>query len=286
MAISSALSNLAGQMPGQNQRVTQGLQEAARTQMRQQLAGQGPMPVQQIQAIGQQVAAQKGQATLQGQEQASQQAAKVGQLALQQDQQDKQMRLQARQLQRSKQARTYGQMLNNLDSQLKVKLVDEQMSFQKDELGRTLFNERQLMDYKMQTAKSDLELRDFEDKFRQASDRRLMLLKAAQAKLQQEAAQSYTAGQQQMDQQTKERMTRAAWAAKEKIRKEQARQANAASMFSAGGTLLGAVAGGVLAASGPLGWAVGAALGAGVGGGLGSIAFSSPDIRNLKLPKF
>lgn len=277
MAISSALSNLAGQMPGQNQKVTQGLQEAARTQMRQQLAGQGPMPVQQIQAIGQQVAAQKGQATLQTQEQASQQAAKVGQLALQQDQQDKQVKLQARQLQLSKQARTYGQMLNNLDSQLKVKLVDEQMSFQKDELGRTLFNERQLMDYKMQTAKSDLELRDFEDKFRQASDRRLMLLKAAQAKLQQEATQSYAAGQQKLDQQTKERLARASYELKEKIRKEQARQANSASMFSAGGALAGAIAAGVIVGTGggaaPLIAAIGG--GASIGGGLGSILYGT-----------
>ena len=283
MAIASTLSALSQQMPGQNQKVATGLQEAAKTQMRQQLGGIGPMAPQQVQAIGQQAAAAKGQAGLQVQQQQVQQEQKLGQMALTQEQQDKQVQLQARQLDLAKRARVNSQMLNNLDSSLKTKLTDEQFQFQKDELGRTLFNERQLMDYKIQTAKSDLDLRDFEDKFRQASQRRIMLLKAAQAKVEQEMKQSFTKGQQELDQASKEKLTRAAWELKEKIRREQADQANRASMFSAGGAILGAVAGvaltvvtaGAAAPATPAAMAAGGMIGASLGQGLGTAAYGT-----------
>lgn len=282
MAISSALSGLANQMPGQNQKVATGLQEAAKTQMRQQLAGQGPMSTQQIQAIGQQAAAQQGQAKLQVQQQGAQEAQKLGSLALNQDQQDKQVKLQARQLDLAKKTRENTLALNNLDSNLKARLLDDQFQFQQDELGRTLFNDRQLMDYKIQTAKSDLDMRDFEDKMRQTSMRKIQLLKSAQARIEQEMKQSFQKGQQQLDQQSMTRLAENKRALEEKIRKEKAKQANRASMFSAGGIIAGVGGGLLLAASGPLGWGVGASTlasggltGASVGGGLGSIIYGT-----------
>lgn len=283
MAIASTLSALSQQMPGQNQKVATGLQEAAKTQMRQQLGGIGPMAPQQVQAIGQQAAAAKGQAGLQAQQQGAQQAQKLGQLAITQEQQDQQVKLQARQLDLAKRARVNSQMLNNLDSSLKTKLTDEQFQFQKDELGRTLFNERQLMDYKIQTAKSDLDMRDFEDKFRQASQRRMLLLKAAQAKIEQEMQQSFAQGQQKLDQASREKLARAAWELKEKLRREQAEQANRASMFSAGGTLLGGAIGiaatvltaGAAAPLTPAAIAAGGMLGASIGQGLGTVAYGT-----------
>jgi hypothetical protein len=152
MAITgSTISALSSQMPGQNQKLTTGLQEAAKTQMRQQMAGQGPMGVQQVQTIGQQAAAQAGQANLQVQQQGAQAAQKLGGLALTQEQQDKQQQLQSRQLTLAKQSRLNEQTLQGLDANLKNRLVDDQFQFQKDELGRTLFIDRLLMDYKIQT---------------------------------------------------------------------------------------------------------------------------------------
>lgn len=276
MAITgSTISALSSQMPGQSQKVTSGLQEAAKTQMRQQVASQGPMGVQQIQALGQQAAAQQGQAAMQGQQQAAQTAQKLGGVALTQQQQDAQKSLQNRQLSLSQQYRSNEQVLNNLDTQLKGRLIDDQFQFQQDELGRTLFNDRQLMDYKIQTAKSDLEMRDFEDKMRQTSQRRIQLLKASQAKIEQEMQQNFAQGQQRLDQQTQTRMAEAVRDLKRKIAQEQADAANRASMFSAGGTLLGAAAGiGITMATGGVGAAVlaqGALTGAGVGSGLGSM---------------
>jgi hypothetical protein len=278
MAITgSTIAALSQQMPGQNQKVATGLQEAAKTQMRQQLAGQGPMPVQQIQAIGQQAAAQQGQAKLQVQQQGAQEAQKLGGLALNQDQQDKQMKLQARQLDLAKQARKNTELLNNLDSELKSRLLDDQFQFQQDELGRTLFNERQLMDYKIQTAKSDLEMQDFEDKMRQASQRKLQLLQSAQARLDQELKQGFQRGQQRLDQEMQTRLAQAKRDLEEKIRKERAKQANRASMFSAGGAIAGALGAAAIIGTGggaaPL--IAGMAGGSSLGSGLGSIIYGT-----------
>jgi hypothetical protein len=284
MAITgSTISALSSQMPGQNQKLTTGLQEAAKTQMRQQMAGQGPMGVQQVQAMGQQAAAQAGQANLQVQQQGAQAAQKLGGLALTQEQQDKQRQLQSRQLTLAKQSRLNEQTLQGLDANLKNRLVDDQFQFQKDELGRTMFNDRQLMDYKIQTAKSDLEMRDFEDKMRQTSQRRIQILKAAQAKVEQELQQQFALGQQKLDQALSAKLAKAKRDLEEKIKRERAAQANRASMFSAGGAILGAAAGiAITVATGGAGAAVlaqGGMMGAGFGQGVGGILSGIPEAR-------
>ena len=279
-----ALSNVAKQMLGQNQRVTQGLQEAAKTQLRQQMGGQGPMGIQQVQQVGQQAAGAAGQAALQGMAQGAQQQSEVGKLALNQQSQENQLRLQSRQLDLERQTRLNTQRLSDLDSTLKSRLVDDQFQFQKDDLGRTMFNERQLMDYKLQTAKSNLDLQAYEDKVRQLSERRMALLKAAEAKITQELTNQYQLGAQRGDQATKEKLIRAKYELDRKKAQAEADAKNRANMFEAVGSTIGTVVGATAAAiiatpGGPAAMAAAAAAGGNAGAqagrGLGDIAYSS-----------
>jgi len=168
--------------------------------------------------------------------------------------------------------------LATLNQGLKARLLDDQFNFQKDELGRVAFNERQLMDYKLATAKSAIEIRETEQKMRQGQQRKLQIYKTAQAKLEQQLKQEFQKGEQEKDQELTKRLAEAKRKMEEKIRREQAAARNKGAMFSALGTLAGAAIGVGLVASGPAGWGIGAKAlasgaltGAAAGGGGGSV---------------
>lgn len=263
----SIFRNIASQMPGQNKQVATGLQEAAKTQMQAQLGGMQPMGqpmgIRQVQQAGAQATAAQAQPLLQVQQQGQQQAAQLGQLAVQQQQADVQKQLQERQFNMQKSARDMEKELANLNQGLKNRLVDEQFNFQKDELGRTSFNERQLVDYKLATAKSNLELRELEQKMRQGHQRRLQVLKAAQAKLEAELKQEFSKGQQELDQAQAKELAEASRRMKEKIRRAEAEARNRGSLISSAFTIGGAI----LGAGTPLTAAGGAMVGQGLGQG-------------------
>lgn len=281
----SIFRNLSAQMPGQNKQVVSGLQEAAKSQMQAQLGGAQPlgqpMGIRQVQQMGAQATAAQAQPILQVQQQAQQEAAKLGQLSLQEKQQQTQKQLQERQFNIQRGQREMESQLGTLNKELKQRLLDDQFSFQKDELGRTLFNERQLLDYKLATAKSGVELKELEQKMRQTSQRKIQMLKTAQAKLNQGLTQEFQKGQQELDQAQRKRLIQAKVEIDKKIAREQARAKNRGSMFSAIGTLAGVAIGGALIASGvgaPAGAAIttqailgGAAAGGSIVGGAGSI---------------
>jgi 3-oxoacyl-ACP reductase-like protein len=278
----SIFRNLAGQMPNQNKQVVTGLQEAAKTQMQQQLGGAQPMGkpmgIRQIQQAGAQATAAQAQPILQVQQQAQQQAGQIGQMATQQQQADVQKQLQERQFNMQKAARGMENELATLNQGLKARLLDDQFNFQKDELGRVAFNERQLMDYKLATAKSNIEIRETEQKMRQGQQKKLQIYKAAQAKLEQQLKQEFQKGEQEKDQELTKRLAEANRRMKEKIQREQAAARNKGAMFSALTTLAGAAIGVGMVAAGPAGWAVGAKAltsgaltGAAAGSGGGSV---------------
>lgn len=269
----SIFRNLAGQMPGQNKQVVTGLQEAAKSQMQAQLGGAQPLGqplgVRQVQAAGQQAAAAQAQPILQVQQAAQQQAQQLGGMALKDEARASQMKLQERQLNQAKQQRMMESQLNQLGAGLKQRLLDDQFEFQKDELGRAFFSDRQLLDYKVATAKSQLELKDFEQKMREAGQRKLQILKAGQAKIEQELKNSFQKSQQELDQAQYKKLAEAKRAIDEKIRREQARARNRGSMFSAVGTIVGV--GAVLIATGGTAALPMIAAGGALGGSGGSI---------------
>lgn len=161
--------------------------------------------------------------------------------------------------------------LNEYQSGLKDELFDKQMSFQQDELGRTLWNDRQLMDYAVSTAKSDEELAQWQDDMNYASQVRVQMLQAAQQKILAAADNAFKSGEFDKDANLKTYLAQQAKAIQEKIAKEKARSANRGAMFSAVGTVAGAVIGSVVPGAGTV---VGAAAGAAIGGAVGNIAAS------------
>jgi hypothetical protein len=147
----------------------------------------------------------------------------------------------------------------------KQDLFDSSVRFEQDELGRTVFNERQLLDYAVTHAKDVEAMQNYEQAISQLSERKLRLMQVAQQKIQQELINANTAEQSALNQEAKLALARAQSAAKEKAAKEKAKAQNRASMWSA----LGGIAG---AALGSFAGPGGATLGYSIGSGLGGVA--------------
>jgi L-lactate utilization protein LutC len=146
----------------------------------------------------------------------------------------------------------------------KQDLFDSSLRFEQDELGRTVFNERQLLDYAVTHAKDIEAMQEYEQTISQMSERRLRLMQVAQQKIEQELRNAYAAEQSALNQEAKLALTRASAAAKEKAAKEKAGAQNRASMWSALGGIAGAAIGAYL--GGPPGATLGYSLGSGAGG--------------------
>jgi hypothetical protein len=272
----SIFRNIAADMPRQNQRVTTGLQEASKMGVQAQLGqlgqmGQGPLSVQQVQQAGAQAAAQQGQATLQAQQQQAQKAMQISQQAAKVEAEETQQRLREREFGIKKKANVLERQLGVYDEKLKNELFDKNIKFQKDELGRTLFNERQLMDYKIYSTKSKIEFRKFEQDMRNMSRRRIKMLDVSLAKIKQELKQQFDKDQLELNQEQKKRLLEAKAAIEEKIRRAKANAANNASMFSSAFTIIGTGVGAFF--GGP----AGAMVGAQIGQGLGNVAASEAE---------
>lgn len=265
-------------MPRQNQQMTTQLQEASRMGVQAQLgqigqAGGGPLSVQQVQQAGAQAAAQQGQSILQSQQVQAQKAMQASKQAAQVEADETQQRLREREFGIKKKANVLQRQLGVYDEKLKNEIFDRNIKFEKDELGRTVFNERQLMDYKIYNSKSKIEFRKFEQDMRNMSRRRLKMLDISLAKIKQELGQQFKKDQLEMDQAQKMRLLKAKQAIEEKIARAQARAANRAAMISSAGAIIGAGVGAVLAIpTGGLSVGAGAAIGASIGQGVGGMA--------------
>lgn len=275
------LQGLAGGFPSASLEATNTLDATRVTGLQNAVAAapQAALTTQATQQAGAQQASAMGQARLQVAQQAQQQASQIGRLALGNDAQDNQESLANRQLGLAKQQRDNVAALGNLDAGLKQTLYDANMTFQQDELGRTLFNDSQLMDYKLATAQSEEDWLNFEQQVKQTSDRKMQMLKVSYQKLEQALQQDDMKNGQSLDQATKLKLVTAKAALQQKIAKEKAKQANRAGAFQAGGMIVGAVAGGVIGSfvAPGVGTAAGAALGAQVGGSAGSVAASQTE---------
>lgn len=268
------IAKIAGQMPGAvGAQVGQaGAQQT--TNLQQSIAAAGQVPTQAAgQAMGAQQAQAAGQVQAAGQQQIDESALQAGKATLQQSEQEAQQRLQRKALEAQKENRVATEALGNLSSELKGQLFDSNLQFQKDEMGRTLYNDQQLLDYKLAQGLSDEQLFGYEQQVRQTSQRKLNLLKTASSKLRQELEQSFQSGQQELDQEQQRYLIERKRQIEEKIRKEKAKQKNRAAAFAAAGTIVGAVAGALIA--GPGGYAAGASAGASLGSAAGNLAASS-----------
>jgi L-lactate utilization protein LutC len=148
----------------------------------------------------------------------------------------------------------------------KQDLFDQSLRFEQDELGRTIFNERQILDYAVTHAKDVEAMQNYEQAISQMSERKLRLMQVAQQKIEQELRNAYAAEQSALNQEAKLALARAQAAAKEKAAKEKANAQNRASIWSAVGGVVAAGAtliatGGTGIAAAGLAYSAGSALG-------------------------
>lgn len=267
------LQNLMAQLPVANQRVVNGLQEGQRTKMAASLvppggqlpngAGPGFTPgMNQIAEAGAQTTADQGKTALQGQANTTQQMGQLQGQAIQN--QATQGSAQNADLEQgaSQEARRQAQLLNSIDTNLKGKLVDEQMQFDKDQAGNVLFNTRQLTDYAAVNARSEQDFRDKEQIIQQASDRKIAVMKRANDMLQQTLSEGYLKNKQILDNKLKQDIIERQHAIQLQIQAEENKAASRRMMGAGIGTIVGLGVGAAISpAAAPLGSSIGGAIG-------------------------
>ena len=256
---------------------TMGVQQAFGQAQRQ--PGQ-QMTAGQIQQTGAEITKAQGQAGLGSQAQRGQTLVSTGQEQLKLRQEQQQNVLQNKALDLDRQEQELQKRLYGISRQKGQELFGKQMQFKKDELGRTMFNERQLADWKVTQAKSREELAEYEQQVTQLSQRRLKMLEMAQIALKQQLEQEYQKAEQDKNQELQIRLEKAVHNAKLKYQRAQAEAANRAARGSAIGGIIGGVVGlgagiALTVASGGAGAAAIPGLVAGgskIGSGIGSSA--------------
>jgi hypothetical protein len=267
------LNKLAAAIPMANQQIASGMQQARETQLQQSIGQMTPEQAatpRLAQSMGAQQAAQASAIQLGAQQKTQQSAVVAGQQAIVQDKIQKQQELFTRSQALSQKNRYLENELARISQSAKDKLLDQQLSFKRDELGRTIWNERQLADYKIATAKDEEDFRNYQQEASNLSERRMKMLQMAQRKLEQVLEQGYISTNQKLDQASRLKIVETVAALKRKQARESARQSSNMGMWAGAGTVVGAVAGAMIA--GPTGYAAGAAVGAQIGQGVGTAA--------------
>jgi hypothetical protein len=165
--------------------------------------------------------------------------------------------------------------LEKMDSAASQELLGREKQIQLDSFGRKQLSERQLADWYTTRAASEEDWSGYQQRTQQLHDRKLMILKASYAKIEQAEKQVYAKGQQDMEQDLLTELAKRKKEANDKILKQQAKSANRSAMISTLSTV-GAVVGGVVASVYTLGagGAAGAAAGGALAGGLAGAALS------------
>ena len=151
-----------------------------------------------------------------------------------------------------------------LNAGVKKELYDDTMQFQKDEIGRTLMNERQLADYARLNAKSDEEYKNYAQIADQASQRKLQTMEKAFDLVQQDLDNQLAIAEQKKDQAAKQAIIKAKRDAEAAMQKEKNKRANDSAAWTTGGTIVGTAVGAYF--GGPAGAAAGGAIGGAAGG--------------------
>lgn len=255
------LKGIAQKLPVANQQVAQGLKSAQDIQLKSQIGqAKGPISSAGQQALGAQQTAQRGAADLQAGAQTAQQLGQVAGMGLQQRGLEQQQQLGQEERQVSQKQRELEGRLSSLSNDLKDQLIDSQLAFKKDERGRLLLNDRQLLDIAALNATNEEEFRNYQQSIQQVSDRKIAMMEQAYKLISQELTNNLAKSEAGANQEQTLRLTRQKQAMQKKIEKERADQANKAAI----GTGIGTVAGAVL--GGPAGAMVGGSIGGMVGG--------------------
>jgi len=224
---SRQLKTLASNLPGANQQVQTGLQEARKTQLQSNIKQMAPTAnTAAAQQMGQQQQQQAGKIALQGQQQAQEQQTQVGQMALQEQGRAQRETGFGQEMQLSQQDRHIANKLAKLDSKYKTILIDDQMQFKKDKAGETLFNERQLMDYAASHAQSAEEFQDYAQEAEQLYDRKIQIFTTAHKQVVNALEMGFVIKNKPLDQASRKKLVLAKKAYEDKIAKAKIDSAN------------------------------------------------------------
>lgn len=245
----SGLATMMGQMPVRNQLVTQQQKAARALQLQQAVAGlpaqQAPVTRQQVGTIAGQMGEAAGQAQVGQAKEAIEMAGQAARLGQQETALAGQQRLAQMGTLAQQEAMDQTSRLAKIDQAAKKEIFDDTLQFKKDEADRTLYNERQLMDYAIMSANREEAFRNWEQKAKQYSERNLRMLEVAAAKVEQALRTGATENKQKLDQQQKLQLAQIQRDIQNRIAKAKAKAENikmmagaASGIMTAAGTAL------------------------------------------------
>ena len=269
----SGLATLAGQMPVRNQELADQQRAARALQLQQTVARMTPQQAptaQQAAGMGAALAQQAGQEQVGRAAQQLETAGQVAKLGQQETAIAGQQKLGALQEGARQQELSQVDRLAKLDAAAKTELFDKELQFRKDAANQTFFTERQLADYKRQSAASDEQLRNWSNQAQNYHKRNITTLETMYKRLSEIEENNYRIGKQQLDQAARKELAQLRADTERRLRDAKNKAAKTAQMWQAGGTLIGAGAGFVLSGFNPAGAALGASVGGAVGGMVGA----------------
>jgi hypothetical protein len=160
--------------------------------------------------------------------------------------------------------------LQRLGNDVKDKLVDSRLRFEKDEMGRKFTNERQLSDYILSNARTQQEFEAETRALQKQTDQYILTLDMMENKISQALKQGYVKEKGDMDRALGIELARMKQELQRKKQQEIAKKRNNAAAWQAAGTIVGGVAGAVLTGGTPAGAMVGAQMGGALGTGVGA----------------
>lgn len=159
--------------------------------------------------------------------------------------------------------------LQRLGSDVKDKLVDSRIRFEKDEMGRKFTNERQLSDYILSNARTQQEFDSEMRALTKETDQYILTLDMMENKISQALKQGYIREKGDLDRAMGIELARMKQELQKKKQKEMAKKRNNMAAWQAAGTIVGAAVGTVVAPG------AGTAVGAQLGGAAGTAAGAS-----------
>ncbi len=267
----SGLATLAGQMPVRNQELADQQRAARALQLQQTVARMTPQQAPtaaQAAGMGGAMAQQAGQEQVSRAGQMLETAGQVARLGQQETAIAGQQKLGALQEAARQQELSQVDRLAKLDAAAKTELFDRELTFRKDAANQTFFTERQLADYKRQSAASDEQFKNWANQAQNYHKRNIATLETMYRKLSEIAENDYRIGKQQLDQAARKEIEQLRIDTERRINNAKNKAANTAAKWQAGGTIAGAVIGSIIPGAGTV---AGAALGASFGGAVGGM---------------
>lgn len=268
-------------MPQSNQKITSGL-NAANTLGLQSLgqgitkgltSGVGYDKIPNVTTAAAQQSVTTGQRAVAKAESDINIQGRVGGAALTQMQDEAKNALGLRKLSLDNQLSSNESRLAQMNMSIKSKLIDEQLQFRRDQTGRALFTERQLMDWAVTKSKSTTEYNRFVQRANQAHAAQVALIDHCGRKVEQQLNQAMKRKILADNFETNKIIAKIQRQYNKKAQEAANGAAKNAGMWTAAGTIVGAVVGGWW--TGGAGAGTGATAGAIIGGGIGTVVAGS-----------